>query len=283
MGIKRAVRKIAKFILAAQPESMVTVKISQISYGQILQGKTIVVTGGATGLGFAIAKKCVSEGARVHLIGRDEKKLRNAVAAIGNCCTYTVHDVTKVNEAQCLIEICSQQLGGKIDCFVNNAGISLHENIYSNVTVEGFDNQFNTNLRAAFFLAQAFLKFKVAHSDYNGQLLFISSEAGDQCYDIPYGMTKASINTLTRALSRRVYRQGIRVNAIAPGVTATDMTAEYVDISDGNLSRDCASGRIFLPEEVAEIACFILSDATQCISGEIIHTNGGNHLNPFWE
>lgn len=123
---------------------------------------------------------------------------------------------------------------------------------------------------------------KIAEKADNAQLLLISSETGDQCYDIPYGMTKAAVNTMTRAFSRRVYQQGIRVNAIAPGVTLSDMTKDYAEASDGNLYRDCASGRIFLPEEVAEVACFLLSDASKCISGEIIHTNAGNHLNPFW-
>ena len=96
-------------------------------------------------------------------------------------------------------------------------------------------------------------------------------------------MTKAALNSLTKALSRRVYQDGIRVNAIAPGVTVSDMTKEYADASDGNMARDCASGRIFLPEEVAELACFLLSDASKCISGEIIHCNAGNHLKAFWD
>ena len=96
-------------------------------------------------------------------------------------------------------------------------------------------------------------------------------------------MTKAALNTLTRALSRRVYQSGIRVNAIAPGVTQSDMTKDYAVAADGNMTRPCASGRIFLPEEVAEVVCFMLSDASKCISGEIIHCNAGNHLKTFWD
>lgn len=61
------------------------------------------------------------------------------------------------------------------------------------------------------------------------------------------------------------------------------MTKDYAEAADGNLYRDCASNRIFKPEEVAEVVCFLLSDASRCISGEIIHTNAGNHLNPFWK
>lgn len=81
------------------------------------------------------------------------------------------------------------------------------------------------------------------------------------------------------SLSRRFYRKGVRVNGVAPGVTATDMTKEYADVSDGDYSYEAASGRLFLPEEVAEVVCFLLSSASRCISGEVIHVNAGNHLN----
>ena len=94
-------------------------------------------------------------------------------------------------------------------------------------------------------------------------------------------MTNAALNSMVGAFSRRVYQQGIRVNAIAPGVTLTEMTRDYAESSDGNLYRNCASGRTFLPEEVAEVACFLLSDASKCISGEVLHCNAGNHLKAF--
>ena len=101
--------------------------------------------------------------------------------------------------------------------------------------------------------------------------------------DIPYGMTKAALNSMVGALSRRVYKEGIRVNAIAPGVTLSEMTASYAKSEDGNLYRKNAANRVFVPEEVAEVAAFILSDASVCISGEVIHTNAGNHYRVFWE
>lgn len=126
-------------------------------------------------------------------------------------------------------------------------------------------------------MSKAFLEMKLEeHSD--GNLLLISSETGSLYDDIPYGIIKAAINSLTGALSRRVYKSGIRVNAIAPGVTLTDMTKGYTNTTGGNLSCNSASGRYFLPDEIAEVACFLLSNASQCISGEIIHCNGGNHL-----
>lgn len=283
MGLKRVIRKIAKFILFEQPKSVIKVEVAQINYGGILKGKNIVITGGGRGLGYYMAKKCISEGANVIISGRKEDTLKEAKKELGEACKYVVYDVSEAEKAQDFLNQCKTTFNGNIDCLISNAGVSLHENEFKNVTIKGFDTQFNTNLRGAYFLCKAFLEFKLEEKAENANLILISSETANQCYDIPYGMTKAATNTLVKALSRRVYKSGIRVNAIAPGVTLSDMTKDYAEASDGNMYRDCASNRTFLPEEVAELACFLLSDASKCISGEIIHTNAGNHLNPFWK
>ena len=282
MGVKRLIRKAAKVVLESTPEKFVNVEVAQIVSGSTLENKKIVITGGGSGLGFAMAKKFVSEGASVVIAGRREKVLSEACAELGEQAQYVVYDVTKIDDREGFLKQCDQLLGG-IDCLVCNAGVSLHEGEFSNVTVDGFDKQFNTNMRGAYFLCCSFLERKLKEDEPSGQLLVITSETGDQCYDIPYGMTKAAMNSFVRAASRRVYEQGIRVNAIAPGVTLSDMTKDYAEASDGNMSRKCASGRIFRPEEVAEVACFLLSDASKCVSGEVIHTNAGNHLKAFWE
>ncbi len=283
MGIKRVIRKVAKFIVFEQPKEKVIVNVAQISYGGLLRNKNILITGGGSGIGLAMAKKFVSEGANVLISGRNKDKLEQAMSQIGPQVSCIVFDVNKAEQADIFLTQCKKKFNSPIDCLVSNAGISLHENIFTNVTTEGFDKQFNTNFRGNYFLCKAFLEMKLAENTSNANLLLISSETGNQAYDIPYGMTKAAINSLTQALSRRVYQKGIRVNAIAPGVTLSNMTKEYANDDNGNLYRDCASGRIFLPEEVAEVACFLLSDASRCISGEIIHTNAGNHIKTFWE
>ena len=282
MGFKRIVRRVAKFILASQPEAFVKVEVAQINYGGIHKDKKIVITGGGRGLGFYMAKKFLSEGAKVLIAGRDESTLKKAAEDLGNNCYYLPYDSTEFEKSRDFIKKVNNVLDG-IDCLVCNAGVSLHEGNYQNVTIEGWDKQFDTNLKGTFFLAKKFLELKLTEKNCSGNLILISSETGNQCYDTPYGLTKAAINSLTGALSQRVYQTGIRVNAIAPGVTLSDMTKDYAEAADGNMYRDCASGRIFLPEEVAELACFLASDAAKCISGEVIHCNGGNHLKTFWE
>lgn len=283
MGVKKLIRRIAKFIVFEQPKERVTVQVAQINYGSILKDRNIVITGGGSGIGLAMAKKFASEGANVIISGRNEEKLKKAVEEIGANAQYAQFDVTDVNNDRTFLEKCKTMFNGAIDCLVSNAGLSLHENVFTNVTIDGFDKQFNTNMRGNYFLCKAFLEMKLSEKAENASLLVTTSETGDQAYDIPYGMTKAALNSMVKALSRRVYKSGIRVNAIAPGVTLSEMTSSYASAEDGNLYRDCASGRTFLPEEVAEVACFLISDASKCISGEIIHTNAGNHLNPFWK
>jgi NAD(P)-dependent dehydrogenase (short-subunit alcohol dehydrogenase family) len=279
MGLKKIIRKMAKLVLESSPEKNVQVKIDQIQYGKILNDYTIVVTGGSSGIGLSMAKKFVSEGAKVIISGRNENKLKKAIGDIGTGAQYVVNDVSNIKDVNHFLDECEKKLGRKIDCLVNNAGISLHEGNYKNVSEANFDLEFDTNLKGSYFLSQAFLERK-NDSDHN-QLLFISSETGSQVYDTPYGLTKAAINSLTGALSRREYQNGMRVNAIAPGVTVSNMTSDYVT-SEDNLYMNNSADRVFLPEEVAEVACFLLSRASKCISGEVIHCNAGNHLKTFW-
>lgn len=283
MGFKRFIRKVARFILANTDSKKIEVNISQISNKEMLKDKNILITGGGSGLGLAMAIKFYNCGATVIISGRNENKLKKAIKTIGPKAKYIKFDVTNFNATTSILERIKKDYNIKINTLICNAGISLHENIFTNVTEETFDKQFNTNFKANYFISKYFLEFCKNENINNGNVLFISSESGSQNYDTPYGLTKSSLNSLVGALSRRVYKDGIRVNAISPGVTASEMTKEYADISDGNVYRKCSSDRVFLAEEVAEVASFLISDAAKCISGEIIHTNAGNHLNPFWE
>ena len=279
MGLYGILRKLGKGLLHAGPQIITNVNITQIDYDNQLQGKTIIVTGGSKGIGRAMTKKFTDSGASVLIVGRDVDALEKASKEL--CCEYLAFDVSTIEDDNDFISKCAEKLGKNPDCLVLNAGISLHEQSILSVTDEGFDKQFNTNLKGAYFLAKSFISLNLKESTtVDAEILFISSETGDMAYDIPYGLSKASINSLVRGLSKRFYKNGIRVNAIAPGLTATNMTK----VNQENLTQHSqASGRMFLPEEIAEVACFLLSDATKCISGEIIHCNAGNHIKTNWE
>ena len=278
MGMKSYLKRAIKYIIKEHKVSIVKPEIVQKTPSEMLKNKNILITGGGSGLGYYIAKKLSAEGAKVIITGRNEEKLKKAVNEIENDVEYMVYDVKKCDSN--FIKTIYDKLG-KIDCVINNAGISLHEGNMLNVTIEGFQNQFDTNLKGAYFLAQEYIKKIKEKNQKEGNIIFISSERGKQCDDIPYGLTKVAMNSLVEGMSRRFYKEGIRVNAIAPGITASDMT---------NIKRDedlyCdynASGRFFMPEEIAETVAFMVSDCSKCISGEVIHCDAGNHLNPWFD
>ena len=103
--------------------------------------------------------------------------------------------------------------------------------------------------------------------------MFISSERGIQTDDIPYGLTKAAINSLVKGLAPKLIKENIRINAVAPGITTSDMTGFK---KEGNLYCEAnLNQRVYLPEEVAEVATFLISDASSCVSGQIIACNEG--------
>lgn len=273
MGIRHSIKKI---LFAIKP-TYVKVDVARIQSGQILKDKNIVITGGSRGIGRAMAEKFLEEGATVLITGRSAEHLKETKDSIKSprllTKVFNSEDIEHIPE---FMRDCFSQLG-TVDAFISNAGISLHEGNIFNVTSEGFDKTIITNLKSHYFISKAFLEKKVKNGE-EGVLLFITSKDGYVCNETPYGLTKASVNSLIGGLSTAYYRYGIRVNAIAPGVTITDMTAMYAKQSNGNMHTANYAGRNFLPEEVAEVANFMISDASKCISGQIIFTDGGDHI-----
>lgn len=259
-----------------RPTKVVKAHVHSIQGRELLRGMRIVLTGGSGGIGRAMAKRFVDEGAKVLITGRNQEKLMLVSSTIG--CDFLVLDMNCVDKFDEFVEQAVAKLGG-IDCLVNNAGISLHES-FQTVTLEGFNQQVSTNFRGPFFLSQKVLNY-MEQEDVKGNILFISSETGDTADLRPYGLTKAAINSLVQGLAYYYIKRGIRINAIAPGVTATDMTGFN---ADENLY--CSynpNGRVYLPEEMAEVATFLLSDASNCISGQIITCNNGKTINARWK
>lgn len=172
MSIKSIIRKIAFYIIS-QPKAHVRISLQQVYYGCTLANKSIVVTGGSKGIGYAMAKKFISEGAKVVITGRKEADLANATKQLGTNADYIVFDLSNTRLIEAFYEQCKAKLGS-IDSMVLNAGVSLHEGNFMNVTQEGFDTQFDINLKSNYFIAQVFLKDKLKE-ETAGNLLFISS------------------------------------------------------------------------------------------------------------
>lgn len=268
---------ISKILLHFGFINQVTANITYNNPSQLLQGKKIIITGGGRGLGAAMAEKFVKEGADVLIVGRTEKTVKETAERIG--CKFLILDVSKVESFADFIKRADNLLGGA-NCLVNNAGISLHENTFFDVTPDTFDKQIDTNFKGAFFLTQEFIKL-IKANNRKANILFVSSETGDTMDFRPYGFTKAAVNSMVQGLAYLFRKENIRVNAVAPGITASDMTGIS---ADGDISAgDYATGRYYLPEEVAETACFLLSDASGCVSGQIITCNNAQTVNARWK
>lgn len=270
------IKKIISFILHGAPR-LTYAKVTYLVPNNQLDGKKIIITGGGRGLGAAMAKKFVEEGASVLITGRNEDTLKKTSEEIG--CSYLVLDMMSPEKFDKFISEAGSILGG-LDVLVNNAGVSLHENSFFDVVPEGFDTQIDTNFKGGYFLTQVFIK-KMIESGRAGNVLFISSETGETVDFRPYGFTKAAVNSMVQGLAYLYAKNNIRVNAIAPGVTASDMTGFK---ADSNLYTDYNRiGRIYLPEEVAEVAAFLISDISNCVSGQIIACNNAQSVNARWK
>lgn len=257
-----------------EPTKHIHLTVPDVYYGGVLNDKVILIVGGSKGIGLSIAKKAVQEGATVLLTGRSESSLRKAVNILGKNASYLVYDNEDIAHRDVFLNNC-YNVYGKLDCVVFNAGISLHEGDFSKVTVEGFEKQVRINLESTYFLLQSLLD-RCIHIDSSINIVILSSETSGKNNDLPYGLSKVAINSMIGGLSRRVCERGIRINGIAPGVTLTSMTSDKT-IND-NLYYNSALGRYILPEEIANVAIFLLSEASSCINGEIIFCDGGNHL-----
>ena len=205
------------------------------------------------------------------------EKLAEAAKKIKKC-KYLQFDLENINQLDSMYNKAESIIGGNFDCIVLNAGVSYHEKNIEDVTIKGFEDQIRLNLESTYFLSKLFISRNKFIKSSN--MLIVSSERGFQCDDVPYGLSKAALNSLTKGIAKRYYRDGIRINAIAPGITTSNMTKMK---NDDNLYVDrISSGRAFLASEIAEVAVFLLSDSSKCISGEVIACDAGNYISSYF-
>ncbi|QCR24317.1 SDR family NAD(P)-dependent oxidoreductase [Pontibacter sp. SGAir0037] len=239
--------------------------------------KVAIVTGGASGLGYAIAEKFTRSGIYTIIIGRNEQKLQEAKGAFGELCTYISFDLNNMEQIPALVEDILQQYG-KVDILVNNAGINMKKP-FTEVTDEDFQRIILTNVSAVFSLSREVVKAMAAAG--RGSIVNISSMASQ--YGIPkviaYTASKAAIEGMTKAMATELSPQGIRINCVAPGFIATDMSAKALDNDPerkGKVLSRTPMGKLGLPEDVAEAVYFFASDAAKYVTGTILPVDGGN-------
>lgn len=248
--------------------------LSQINHGGILQGKRIVVTGGGSGIGLAMAKKFLLEGANVVITGRNSEKLKLAEASINNFNLHILQwDVVNTGEIDEKLQKAVELLGGEINCFVNNAAfVAVRKE-----TEDFWDRSFDTNARALYFISKKVADFFEKNNDGRvSKILNISSLSAYVNNSNPYGISKVCVNRITKGMAKECASKNILVNAIAPGYT--DASINKQNFEENAYSAKSPLQRIILPEDIAELAAFLLSDAANAIVGQIIAVDGGTTL-----
>jgi NAD(P)-dependent dehydrogenase (short-subunit alcohol dehydrogenase family) len=212
--------------------------------------KVAVITGGGSGLGFAMTKKFVEENIHTIIIGRDEKKL-NAAKNVGH-----------------------------IDILVNNAGINMKKD-FTEVSDEEFQRVLTTNLCSVFAISREVSKHMLTKG--KGSIINISSMAAQ--YGIPlvvaYSASKTAIEGMTRAMAVELSPKGIRVNAIAPGFIVTAMTDAALNADPERKAKvfgRTPMGHMGQPSDIAETAFFLASDSAKYITGVVLPVDGGNSI-----
>ena len=245
-----------------------------------LDGKVAIVTGGSRGIGAEIGARLAEDGAAVVVSGRDADRLQRAVRdleARGGAALGIAADAASREDCERLVNAARQQFG-RIDILVNNAGIT-HDELLIRMKDEDWDRVIEVNLRGAFLMTRAVSKSMVRQKR-GGRIINITSTAGamGNAGQTNYSAAKAGLIGFTKASARELAHWSILVNAVAPGLIETDMTASLSAAAREALLAQIALKRSGTAREVAEMVRFLAGDGATYITGQVFHVNGGLYM-----
>ena len=242
-----------------------------------LEGKTAIVTGGSRGIGYAIARAFIDAGARVVITARNEEQLNQAAASLGANCIARRCDNADPADIAAMVEGVAAL--GPVDILVNNAGISPYFKKVEHVTPEEFDLVVGVNMRGTYFASVE--AAKCMFDSGGGTIINITSVTGIVPVERQgvYAGSKAAIHQLTKTMALEWAGRAVRVNAIAPGWTATELTGDLLGSRHGaGLRADIPMGRVAVPEDIVGAAVWLASDASRYVTGTIVVVDGGRQL-----
>jgi 3-oxoacyl-[acyl-carrier protein] reductase len=245
-----------------------------------LDGKVAIVTGGSRGIGAEIGARLAEDGAAVVVSGRDAGRLQRAVRdleARGGAALGIAADAASREDCERLVSAARQHFG-RIDILVNNAGVT-HDELLIRMKDEDWDRVIEVNLRGAFMMTRAVSKVLVRQK-HGGRIINITSTAGamGNAGQTNYSAAKAGLIGFTKASARELAHWSILVNAVAPGLIETDMTATLPAAAREALLAQIALKRSGTAREVAEMVRFLAGDGATYITGQVFHVNGGLYM-----
>ena len=241
-----------------------------------LKGETIIITGGGSGIGSAMASCMHAAGATVVLVGRRENLLKEQVQQLGGNAGYLVHDITELDQAETLIKNAEERFG-PITSLVNNAGIHIKKSAIE-TTTEEFQTVMNTHILGAHALVRALAPRMIERG--SGSILFTASMAS--IFGIPkviaYSAAKSAMLGVVRTLATELSPEGIRVNAIAPGWIETEMSKKAMDGDPERKSKILSRtpmASFGTPDDIGWAAVYLSSKAASFITGVTLPVDGG--------
>lgn len=250
--------------------------------------RTVIITGGARGIGLACARRFSGDGWNVVIADRDEHAADEALEALGSAPGKAIAVHCDVSDPLNVHNLVAETLSefDRIDCLINNAGIAAKGGSLD-LNVKDFDRVMTVNLRGAFLLSQAVAKHMVETLDNDDDrsgasmpnLSIINMSSINAKVALPdylaYCVAKGGLNQLTKAMAIELAPHGIRVNAIGPGSVKTDMLAGVAGDALAMVHSRTPMGRVAQPDEVAGVAAFLAGDDASYITGECIYVDGG--------
>tara|TARA_B100000900_G_scaffold120619_1_gene101837 strand:+ start:910 stop:1647 length:738 start_codon:yes stop_codon:yes gene_type:complete len=241
-----------------------------------LKENNIVVTGATGGIGNSIIEKLYNAGANVLATGTKNEKLEELKKKFHNIKTLKF-DISQTDNLENFVEDATKQLGGKLDCMVNNAGIT-QDNLAIRMSIEEWKRVIDVNLTSTFLISKFAIKKMLKNK--KGKIVNITSIVGHtgNLGQTNYTASKAGIIAMSKSLAIEYAKKNINVNCVSPGFIKTAMTDKIDEKFKEVIISKIPSARLGEPEDVANAVIFLVSKQSDYINGETLHVNGGMYM-----
>ena len=241
-----------------------------------LENKNIIVTGASGGIGNSIVKNLHESGANILASGTKIEKLEELKSKFSNL-KFIKFDISKIDQIENFIENAAKELGGNLDCIVNNAGIT-QDNLAIRMTLDEWKKVIDINLTSTFLLSKFAIKKMLKNK--SGKIINITSVVGHtgNLGQANYTASKAGIVAMSKSLAIEYAKKNINVNCISPGFIKTAMTDKIDEKFKEVIISKIPSARLGEPEDIANVVIFLASNRSNYINGETIHVNGGMYM-----